>query len=121
GQVLVEQRRQRTDAEPAGGRVAAGDRQLELQLVEPVGAPDVAQPGAAGERAEWGLDRQPQPVDEDVVHADDGRVVADLVVQGPTQLAGEVGCGEVGDLQDVVDDGADAGATGQRSQRQRHR
>ena len=47
-------------------RVATGEGQLERQLVEPVGRRDVAQPAAAGERAERRLDGGGQAVDERV-------------------------------------------------------
>ena len=57
-----EHRGDRLQREPAGGLVAAGEGQLELELVEPVGASDVTQPHPVDQRPERRFDRRAQPM-----------------------------------------------------------
>ena len=103
------------EVEPAGRPVAAHQRQLEVELVEPVGAREVAQPQAVEERR---LDRGAQP------GRHEGRVAE---LDRPPRLHGrdrlgelgvEVGRREVDRLEHAVDEGADFGAGGHRRQRQ---
>ena len=63
GQMRAQHRGDRARREPPVGLVAADERQLERQLVEPVRARDVAQPQPADERPERRLDRRAQPGD----------------------------------------------------------
>jgi hypothetical protein len=62
--VLAQHVADRRQRETAGRLVAAGERQLELELVEAIGTPHVAQAGAAQQRAERGLDRRTQARDD---------------------------------------------------------
>ena len=56
-----ENRGNRLQREPAGGLIAAGEGQLEPELVEPVRAGDVTQPHPVDQRPERRLDRRAQP------------------------------------------------------------
>ena len=58
----------RAQREPAARVIAADERQLEPELVEPILPAHVPQPEAADERPERRLDRRPQPADR-VGHA----------------------------------------------------
>ena len=114
----VADRRQR---ELARRVVAAGERQLEVELVEAVRASQVAQAHAAEQRAERRLDRRAQPGD------DHGRV-ADLDVSPRlrrrdlrTELGVEVGGREVRRLEHAVHERADVDADRHLAEQRRRR
>ncbi len=64
--MAAEQRTERAQSELGGRLIASGKRQLEGQFRQPVGGRDVAQTPATRQRAEGGLHRQQQGVDEEV-------------------------------------------------------
>ena len=102
-------------------RVAAGERQLEVQLVQPVGARDVAQPHAVDERPERRLDRGPQPGDDRRPVAEVHRPARQRPATCSRQLGVEVGRREVGRLEDRVHERAERGAARAFAEQQRQR
>ena len=82
------------------GVVAAGQRQLELELVEPVRARDVAQPQPVDDRPQRRLDRRPQPLRRpDPARRDRAPGARAAPRDALGELRVEVGCGEVGRLE----------------------
>ena len=89
--------------------VTAGERQLEGQLVQPVGAREVAQPAVADQRPERRLDRRAQTGDHGRAVADVDRPPRERLRDGPRELGVEIGRGEVRRLEDRVGERAERG------------
>ena len=99
--------------------VAAAEGELELQFGEPVGGGDVGQPHIVRERAERG-EATGASASASASRRDAGqRVVDQLFGAAGGELGGEVGRGEVGDLQHGVHERAERGAGRQVGQRRR--
>ena len=104
-------------SERAVGAVAAGEREVEGELVEAVGAGEVAEAAAAPAGPSGVSMASARPATSGVdVALDDAAGAAGR--RGGGELGGEVGSGEVGVLEDVVDEGADPGAAGHGAERQ---
>ena len=104
----------RGDTDHADRRVAAGEGELERQLVEPVGTADVAQPDVSPASGPSGVSiARPRPGDDVVRRRRAAGAPARRCHRArPAQLAVEVGGGEVGVLEDGVDERADAAPPG---------
>ena len=113
GEVPAQQRDEVAEPDVRAGRVAAGERQLEVELGEPVPGRDVREAPAVGERAERGAGDGDERLGQRV--GVDGRrgVAVQLGVDAAEQLGPQVRRGEVGGLEDRVHEGAEAGADGQ--------
>ena len=103
------------------GCVAADERQLEDQLVEAVGALEVAQRAAAEQRPERRLDRRAQAGR----HGSPGRRRRRSGARGSAATcspssASRSGGGEVGRLEDAVHEGADLDAGRHLGEQRRH-
>ena len=109
GQVR-EHRRDRAERHAPGRVVAAGERQLEVELVEPVAARDVAQPAAAEQRAERRLDRRGEPVDHVRRLADLDRRRACTASIRAASSAARSGAAKSAASKHAVDERADADA-----------
>ena len=109
-QVLGQHGGDRAQRERAGRVVAADQRQLEAELVEPVRARDVAQPQVADERPERRLDRRRQALHDvlGVAELDPAPRLRLRDVAG--QLGAQVGRREVRRLQHPVHERADVHA-----------
>ena len=92
--------------------VAADERDLETQFVQPVASFDVAEPPFTDQRTQRALDGRAQPRDHGLPTTEIGVAPGHLAIERRGDLALEVGGGEVHLLQDGVDHRA-----GQRSSR----
>ncbi len=116
GDVLAQHRGDVGDRHLGGGVVAAGEGQLEAQLVDPVGSAHVAQAGLAHQRSERRLHRGPQPGRHRrrVAHVD--VAAGPFAGEGDDELTVEVGGGEVDALEHAVHQRAHLGAPGHGAQ-----
>ena len=105
-QVGAQQRSDGADGQLPARRVAADQGDLEGQLVESVPTVEVAQAQVAHERPERCLDGGGQSPDERIRLADVDLASGLLLGDAARQLGAEVDAGEVGALQDAVDERA---------------
>jgi hypothetical protein len=114
GKVRVQRAGQAAERHVPRGVVAAGERQLEGELVEAVPRPDRGQRGTAEQRRAQRDGQVPRHV---VEPAEVGAGAPHGGAQVPQQLRTQVARGEVGHLEDAVDRGADLPPGGHRRER----
>ena len=106
----LEQRADVGEAHVVAGRdVAAGQRDLEVELAEPVGQPDLAEGQTVGQRTERGVVQRHQRLGQGRGGYVD-RPPRALLLDVAAQLGLEVGRGRVGDLEHSVHQRAERGA-----------
>ena len=112
-QVAAQQRDEVAEPDVRAGGVAARERQLEVELREPVRGREIGEAAVGGERAERGAGDGDERVRQRV--GIDGRsgVAVQLGADAAQQLGSQVRCGEVGRLEHGVHQRAEPGADGQ--------